>query len=426
MEDLHEFFAGDGLFLNKECRNLVQRFPVLCQEPFGLCVRILQNLHDFPVYLCRHLITAVEHSTAGQILVLHCLQTDQAKLRRHAVLGDHGPGNPGGFLNIVGCAGGYGVENDLLCRTACHKFYQHRTDFFLRVQIFLFLRHVHDVAQRAHGTGHNGDLLYRLGILLQSADQRMSHFMIGNDAALFLAEDPVFFLFTHKNDFHSLKQILLGNHVSSGLDCQNGRLVDHVCQIGTHSAAGCQGNGFQIDGLIQMYVLGMHFQDVHTALQIRLVHDDSPVKTARTKQCLIQHLRPVGGRQNEQTLGRVKTIHLGQQLVQRLFPLIIAAAKAGIPAFADGIDLVDKNNTGCHFLGFLKQVADTGCAHADEHFHKIRTGQGEEGHVCLSCHRLGQQRLTGSRRAHQQGTFGQLGADLRIFSRIVQEIHHFL
>ena len=254
----------------------------------------------------------------------------------------------------------------------------------------------------------------------------MSHFVVGNDAALFLAEDPVFLLLTNENDFHGLEQILLGNHVSSVLDCQNGSFIDHIGQIGTHRTAGCQRDCFQIDSLIQMNILGMHFQDIHTAFQIRLVHDNSPVKTARSQQRLIQHLRPVGCRQDQQPLGRIKTIHLGQQLVQRLLPLIIAAAQSTVAAFADGIDLINKNDTGRHLLGFLKQVADTGRTHTHKHFHEIRTGQGKEGHVCFSCHRFCQQRLTGSRRAHQQRALGQLGTDLCIFSGVMQEINYFL
>ena len=39
---------------------------------------------------------------------------------------------------------------------------------------------------------------------------------------------------------------------------------------------------------------------------------------------------------------------------------------------------------------------------------------------------LGKQCLTGSGRAHQQSSLGELGADLDIFPRIVQEIYHFL
>ena len=40
-------------------------------------------------------------------------------------------------------------------------------------------------------------------------------------------------------------------------------------------------------------------------------------------------------------------------------------------------------------------------------------------------HRFGQQGLTCTGRAYQQCALGESGADLRIFPRIVQEIHHF-
>ena len=44
----------------------------------------------------------------------------------------------------------------------------------------------------------------------------------------------------------------------------------------------------------------------------------------------------------------------------------------------------------------------------------------------LSCHSLGQQRLTGTGRSDKQTAFGQLGADLGIFIRMFQEFHRFL
>ena len=52
------------------------------------------------------------------------------------------------------------------------------------LQPFLYLRPL-----RAHGTRHNRDLLYRLRILLQGADQRMTNLMIRNNPALLLAQD---------------------------------------------------------------------------------------------------------------------------------------------------------------------------------------------------------------------------------------------
>ena len=121
----------------------------------------------------------------------------------------------------------------------------------------------------------------------------------------------------------------------------------------------------------------------------------------------------------------VKAVHLCQKLIQRLLTLVIAAV-TGITALSDSINLVDKNNAGRVLFRLLKQVADTGRSHAHEHFYKIRTGQGKEGHMGLPCHRFGKQRLSGTRRTYQQGSFGKLGSDLRVFAGIMKEIYHLL
>ena len=46
--------------------------------------------------------------------------------------------------------------------------------------------------------------------------------------------------------------------------------------------------------------------------------------------------------------------------------------------------------------------------------------------MSLSCNCLGKQGFSGSRRAYEKRSLGKLRADLRVFSGIVQEIHHFL
>ena len=124
-----------------------------------------------------------------------------------------------------------------------------------------------------------------------------------------------------------------------------------------------------------MYILGMDLQDIDTSLQIRFLNRDSAVKSARTQQRRIQNLRTVRRRQDQQTLGSVESIHLGEQLVECLLTLVVSAVAAGVPALSDRIDLIDENDTRSVFLGFVKQIPDTARADADEHFHKVRTGQ---------------------------------------------------
>ena len=253
----------------------------------------------------------------------------------------------------------------------------------------------------------------------------MAHLMVGDDAPLLLAHDAVLLFLSDENHFHRLKEILLGYGHPAILHGEDRGLVDHIRQIRAHGSAGRQSDSLQIYRVVHLHILGMHLQDVHAALQIRAVHDDPPVKTAGTKEGRVQHLGPVRRAQHQAGRMAVEAVHLRQQLVQRLLTLVVSA-QTGITALSNGVYLVDKNNAGGMLLRLLEQIPDTGSAHAHEHFHKIRAGQGEERHMGLSRHRLRKQGLSGTRRAHQKGSLGQLRADLGVFPRIVQEIHHLL
>ena len=166
----------------------------------------------------------------------------------------------------------------------------------------------------------------------------------------------------------------------------------------------------------------MYLENCDPALEVGAVHNDPPVKTAGTKQGLVQDLRAVGRADNQDTLGGLEAVHLGQELVQGLLTLLISSAVAGITAAADGVDLIDKNNAGSIFIGFFKKVAHSGRAHADIELDEIRAREGEKRHVRLAGNSLGQQGLAGSGRAYQQGALGKLGSDLDIAARVVQEI----
>ena len=168
--------------------------------------------------------------------------------------------------------------------------------------------------------------------------------------------------------------------------------------------------------LLKVHVLGhldlfgVDLQNLLPALQVGQLHRHPPVKASGPGQGGVQRLGPVGGCQNDDAVVALKAVHLGEQLVQGLLPLVVAA-DLPIPLFADGVNLVDEYDTGGLFLGLLEKVPDLGGAHAHEHLHKFRAGHGEEGHVGFTGHRLGQHGLAGARRAHQQNALGHGGAD---------------
>ena len=113
----------------------------------------------------------------------------------------------------------------------------------------------------------------------------------------------------------------------------------------------------------------MYFQNLHTAFQIRFVHDNPPVETSRTQKRRIQDLRTVRCRQDQETFVCIKSVHLRKELIERLFSLIISAERR-ITGLSDGVDLIDKHNTRGLLLGLFEQVADTGSSDTNIHLYK--------------------------------------------------------
>ena len=257
-ENLHELLARDRLLLNQEGRNLIHGIAVFTEKPLGLLVGLLEDPHNLHINLRRRGIPAVEHGPARQVLVLLGGQAHQAELLGHAVLGHHGPGQIGGLLDIIGRSGGHISKYNLLRSPAAHELHQTGLQLLLGVQVLLLLGHVHHVAQGAHGSRHNGNLLHRLGVLLERTDQGVSHLVVGDDAPLLLAHDPILLLLAHQHNLHSLKKVLLGHCAAAVLHRVDGGLIHHVGQIRAHGSGGGQGNLLKVHGLVKEHVLGVH------------------------------------------------------------------------------------------------------------------------------------------------------------------------
>jgi hypothetical protein len=57
--------------------------------------------------------------------------------------------------------------------------------------------------------------------------------------------------------------------------------------------------------------------------------------------------------------GPARTVHFHEQLVQRVFPLVVAAAEPSpAPRPADCVNLVNENDARRLFAGLLEQVTD--------------------------------------------------------------------
>ena len=96
------------------------------------------------------------------------------------------------------------------------------------------------------------------------------------------------------------------------------------------------------------------------------------VKATRTQQCGVKHILTVGGSEHYYARFAIKTVHLGEQLIQGL---VVFATEAHIASCtANSINLIDEHHAGCFLLSLAEEFADTRCALSHKHLDKVATG----------------------------------------------------
>ena len=104
----------------------------------------------------------------------------------------------------------------------------------------------------------------------------------------------------------------------------------------------------------------------------------------------------------------------------------MSAAHAGAALATNRINLVDKDDAGTVFFGLFEQVTDAGGTHTDEHFHKVRAGDGIERYACLTGHGPGQQGFTGSGWAVEQHAARDFRPECFVAAGVLQEVFDFV
>jgi hypothetical protein len=93
---------------------------------------------------------------------------------------------------------------------------------------------------------------------------------------------------------------------------------------------------------------------------------------------------------------------------------------------ADRVNLVDEHDAGRVLLALLEEIPHARGADADEHLDEVGPADREEGDVRFARDRARQQRLAGSRRAHQEHALRDAPAELLELLRFLEELDDFL
>src|SRR5216684_7709330 len=167
----------------------------------------------------------------------------------------------------------------------------------------------------------------------------------------------------------------------------------------------------------------MDAQDGLAATSFGQIDGDLPVETPRSQQGWIEHVRAVRGGQDDNGLIGLEAIHFHQQLLQRLFPLIVAGISRCATARAPNrVDFIDKDDAGSVLLGLLKEVAHAAGADPDEEFDEAGATGAIERDACLACDGTSEQGFAGTWWANQQHAFGNMCPNGQVALRLAQEV----
>ena len=251
----------------------------------------------------------------------------------------------------------------------------------------------------------------------------MADLVIGNDLLLVVGKHCGLTLLAGDDDLHRLLKVVLRGALATLADGAKGALVDDIGQVGTRGTGRGAGNRGQIDRWLGLHALGMKLKNVLTTGQVGQLNGNTAIKTTGAQQGRVEAVGAVSCGEDNDTLMVVEAVHLSQQLVERLLALVVATKAAAIALLADGINLIDKDDARGLFLGLLKQIAHLGGATADEHLNELRARNAKERHARLAGNSLGEQGLTGTRRADEESTARQFGADLLVALRLLQKVN---
>ena len=200
----------------------------------------------------------------------------------------------------------------------------------------------------------------------------MASLMIGRHLLLVFGHDHGLTLGAHHYLVFGILKLLHGDQAFAATCGKQRRLIHKVCKVSARKAWGSACDHAPIDVGSQWYLPHVHFEDLNAAINVGARHNNLPIKTAGTQQGWVKDVGPVGGSDDDDAFIGLKAVHFDQQLVQRLFALVILVTKACTAATSNCVDFVYEDNAWRIFLRLFKHVAHAACANANEHFNKVR------------------------------------------------------
>src|SRR3989344_5047433 len=205
---------------------------------------------------------------------------------------------------------------------------------------------------------------------------------------------------------------------------ENRTFVHEIFEISSRKTGSSLGNMAQTNTRFKRLPFCMNLENCLALFDIRKIQNNSPVKPARAQERRVENIGTIGRRYDNDLISRLKTVHLNENLIERLLALVMPAAKTGTAMAPDCIDLIYKNNRRSGFLGRAKQITHTRSADTDKHLDKFRRTNMEKRNTSFSSNRAGKKSLSGTWRAHEENAARDPRANLKKFLRVFEKFNN--
>ena len=243
----------------------------------------------------------------------------------HAPAGHHVARKIRGALEIVGGAGGHLAHKHLFGDAPAHEHRNRSQQRFAVMAVAVLLRQLHRGAERPP-TRDDGHLVHRIGIGQGLRDHRVPGLVIRRIPAFFFRHHKGTPFRAHDDLVLGLLEILHVHQTLVGARGEQRRLVHQVGEIGAGETGRPAGDYIRVHVFGDRHLAHVHLEDQFASAYIRQRHVHLAVETAGAQERGVEHIGAVGGGDHDDAFVALKAVHLHQQLVQRLFALVVAAA----------------------------------------------------------------------------------------------------
>src|SRR3989344_111211 len=267
--------------------------------------------------------------------------------------------------------------------------------------------------------------MHRVGVGKHRRDERVACLVVAREFLLLLRKQMALALRTEHHLLYGADKVILCDLLAILARRKNSAFVHKRVELGAREAGRALRDHCERHIRAERLLARMNLQNLFAVAAIGQVDSHAPVKAAGAQKSGVKDIRPIRRRHHHNLLGRFKTVHLHEYLVEGLLALVVASANPRATHASDRINLINEDDGGRGLLRQLEEVAHAAGADTDKHLHELRTADGEEGHACLAGDGARKKGLTGARGTQEDDALGDARADVKKFLWILEEVYDF-